>query len=106
MGGAGHDHSTGREGKAGLVGQGMGSTEEEGAAEVEVGDENGVAASGPVPQMEALEEEAGPRRPLEVVRGHSQFGWNHQSVSIDRPWWDFLTERFWSGSRARTRWQP
>jgi len=71
----------------GLVGSGMGSMEREGA-EVgdEVADENAFAVSGPAPQMEALEEEVGPMRPLEVAHDHSEFGWNHQSVSIDPLW--------------------
>ena len=73
VGGVDHDHNTVREDRVGLVGSCMDGTEREGAVEVgdEVADENAIVAGGPAHQMEVLEEEVGPTRPLEVVHDHS-----------------------------------
>jgi len=86
VGGADHDHNTEREGKEGLVRTGMGSTGRAGEVEVEGGVVSviAVAVVVPAPQMEVPEEEVGLRRPSEVVRDHSQFGWSRQSISVDR----------------------
>ena len=108
VGGAGHGHNTEREGRAGPVGTRIGRTGQEEAVEVErrVADEIAIVAGVLASGMGDSQEEGGLRRPSEVVHGHSQFGWNHQSISIDRPREDFRAGRVWSGSRARTRWQP
>lgn len=86
MDGAGHDRNTEREGKVGLVRMGTGSTGHAGEVEVEaeVASVTAIAVRVPAPRMEVPEEEVGLRRPSEVVRDHSQFGWSRQSVSIDR----------------------
>ena len=81
MGGADHGHNTEREDRVGLVESGMGSTERE-EEEGEVADESAIVIV-PVLQMEVPGEWVGPRRPLEVVHDHSQFGWSHRLVSID-----------------------
>ena len=73
-----------------------------------VGVEGEVAIVGgvPVPRTEVSEEEAGLRRPSGVVHDHLRFGWNHQSISIDRLKEDFQTRWIRPGSRARSRWRP
>jgi len=84
VGGADHDHNTEHEDRVGLVGSGMGSTEQEGeVVGGEVADENPIVAGVPVPRMEGLGEGVDPRRPLGVVHDHSQFDWSHRSVSIE-----------------------
>ena len=84
----------GREGKAELVERGTGSTGHAGVeAEGEVVDEIAIVGGFPASQVAVSEEEGGPGRPSEVVHDHSQFGWSHQSVWIDRLKLDFRTGR-------------
>jgi hypothetical protein len=106
VGGAGPDHNTEREDKVGLGETGMGSIGRAGAVEVVGGvvDEIATAVDVPAPRTEVSEREVGPRRPSEVVHGHSQRYWSRQSTVHLKE--GFRKEWVWSGSRARLRWQP
>lgn len=100
---ADHDHNTGREGKGECAGTDTGSIGHVGLAEVEgeALDEIASFERFPVPRMEVSEEEEEEvclRRPSEEVHDRSHFGWNHQSISIDRLKWNFRMGRVWSGS--------